>query len=56
MQIARIPSIDRDRIGEHRPENAKDIRMSNCLEFQAKVALSKHLRHLLIYQPTIQNL
>ena len=41
MQISHLPSIDRDRIGENRPEDAKDIRVSNCPEFQAKIALSK---------------
>ena len=41
MQISHILSIGGNCLDANRPENAKDICMSNCLEYQAKIALSK---------------
>ena len=42
IRIFHISAIDRDRSDENIQENAKDIRISNCPEYEAKIALSQN--------------
>ena len=53
IEISHISAIDRDQSDEDPKENAKDIGISNCPEYEAKIALSQNLRHFLVPQRKI---